>query len=403
MKILSIETSCDETALSLLNIIDDKITQPKFEVIDTELYSQADLHKEYGGVFPSLAKREHSKNLMPLLLSLFKIDIHKPVAEAGATLSGSDSELSKKTQNLTEEQVIKIKEIFEREPELSDMIIEHISRIPKPEVDLIAVTYGPGLEPALWVGINFARALSYIWQIPVIPTNHMEGHMVSILKNNEVKVEFPMLSLLISGGHTELVLIKKWGDYETIGQTLDDAVGEAFDKVARLMDLPYPGGPEISKLAEEARKLKLQSDLVKLPRPMINSKDYNFSFSGLKTAVLYLIKKLKDEGLFDEEMKKIIALDFENSATEILIRKTTEAATEYDVKRIIIGGGVIANKHIRETFLKLGDFPVSVPDLDLTTDNAIMIGIAGYLKSLRLDNATICPEIKAVGNLSFIK
>jgi N6-L-threonylcarbamoyladenine synthase len=264
---------------------------------------------------------------------------------------------------------------------------------------MIAVTYGPGLEPALWVGINFARALSYIWQIPVMPTNHMEGHIVSVLKDSQDPIEFPMISLLISGGHTELVLIKNWGEYEIIGQTLDDAVGEAFDKVARLMDLEYPGGPKVSKLAAQARTTELQEDEISLPRPMLNSGDYNFSFSGIKTAVLYLIQKLQKENRFDENMKQAVALDFENAVTEVLFKKTKQAVEQFSACRLIIGGGVIANQHIRDTFSQL-DIEVSVPEFELATDNAVMIAMAGYIKSFRCD-PEIFPEIKAEGNLKF--
>jgi len=405
MKILGIETSCDETALSLLDANEPSTgsdNNPEFKVLGTALFSQIELHKEYGGVYPSLAKREHAKNLIPLLEQMF----------AGFATKKPASEITE----FTDEQIKTLEEIFSREPELLETFLKYIPTIQRPNIDIIAVTYGPGLEPALWVGINFARALSYIWQIPVVPTNHMEGHIVSVLKDNSDIIEFPMVSLLISGGHTELILIKNWGDYEIIGQTLDDAVGEAFDKVARLMDLEYPGGPKISKLAEDARAENLPEKLleenpelaekIKLPRPMLNSGDYNFSFSGIKTAVLYLIQKLQASGEFDETIKKAIALEFENAATEVLFKKTSRAVEEFKAKRLIIGGGVIANKHIRDTFSKLetsgGSSPikVSVPEFELATDNAVMIAMAGYFKSLRI-TPEIFPEIRAEGNLKF--
>jgi N6-L-threonylcarbamoyladenine synthase len=227
----------------------------------------------------------------------------------------------------------------------------------------------------------------------------MEGHIVSVLKN-EHTITFPIISLLISGGHTELVLVKNWGHYQIIGQTLDDAIGEAFDKVARLMDLPYPGGPEVSKLAEQARLENLKNDSIKLPRPMLNSKDYNFSFSGIKTAVLYLIKKIKEQSQLDETTKKIIAREFEDAVTEVLFKKTERALGEFNAEILTIGGGVIANKNIREAFKKLNqkNIAVIVPEFDLATDNAVMIAMAGFLKSLR-ETAEIFPEIKAEGNL----
>ena len=280
MKILSIETSCDETGISILEVKGSK--NPQFKVLANSLNSQIKIHAQYGGVFPALAKREHQKNL-PILLE--------------KTL------LKAKLNN-------KIK-----------------------SVNLIAVTSGPGLEPALWTGIVFAKDLAKKWNVPLIPVNHMEGHILSVFgeEKNEFKIKkinFPALSLLVSGGHTELVLFEKFGKYKIIGETLDDAAGEAFDKVARMLLLPYPGGPEISKLASEARKNKNPLDIllpsaqksfakdflcpspsllprlpeatylrefIKLPRPMKYSKNFDFSFSGLKTAVLYLIRDLKEK------------------------------------------------------------------------------------------------------------
>lgn len=394
MKILGIETSCDETALSLLEVSGSD-NNPEFNVLSTALFSQIELHKKYGGVYPSLAKREHAKNLVPLLSQMLEKNTEKFTT------------LKSEPTKFTDEQIKTLEEVFEREPELLEAFLKYIPTIEIPDVDVIAVTYGPGLEPALWVGINFARALSYIWQIPVAPTNHMEGHIISVLKDTNEKIEFPMVSLLISGGHTELVLIKKWGDYKIIGQTLDDAVGEAFDKIARLMGLEYPGGPKISKLAETARIENIPTKLlesnpevaakISLPRPMLNSGDYNFSFSGIKTAVLYLVQKLEASGDFNEVTKKAVALEFENAATEVLFKKTKQAVEEYGAHRLIIGGGVIANKHIRETFSKL-DVEVSIPELELATDNAVMIAMAGYLQSLR-EEPKIFPEITAKGNL----
>ena len=410
MKILGIETSCDETALSLLDIEESKNSNtPKIETLSSELYSQVDIHKEYGGVFPTLAKREHSKNLVPLLIKLLsKTDIEFLGAE---TLENNESRF-----NLSENQIKTLNEIFEREPELLESFLKYIPKINRPDIDLISVTYGPGLEPALWVGINFARALSYIWDIPVIGANHMEGHIVSVLKNVERKLDFPTIALLISGGHTELVLVRDWGDYEIIGQTLDDAAGEAFDKVARLLDLPYPGGPEISKLAEQARGEKIKNndinesgknhtdqnlEKITLPRPMLKTDNYHFSFSGLKTAVLYLVKKIKEtEKELSPEIKKEIALEFENAVTEVLLHKTKKAIQNFQAVNLIIGGGVIANKHIRETFKNQLDLNVMIPEIDLATDNAVMIAIAGYFKSKR-EEPKIFPIIKAEGNLAF--
>jgi len=409
MKILSIETSCDETAISLLEANGEK-TNPEFNVLGDALYSQIEKHREFGGVYPSVAKREHALNLTPLLEKLLK--------ETNEEIIPND-EIIGIEQNIQKE----VREILSREPNLYEAFIKYVSKIKKPNIDLIAVTSGPGLEPALWVGINFARALSLVWQIPVVPVNHMEGHITSVLKEsaNIGKINFPAISLLISGGHTELVLIKGWGEYEIIGRTKDDAIGEAYDKVARLLDLEYPGGPKISALADISRekitngeldfKKRLDEFEISLPRPMLGTNDFDFSFSGIKTAVLYLVKKLKEKHgeTLSEEIKSLVALEFETAVTEVLLKKTSKAIDKYDAKDLIIGGGVIANKNIRETFARLQNdsetvtenINVWVPEINLTTDNSIMIGIAGYLNfKQNPDKAEINPEIVANGNLS---
>jgi N6-L-threonylcarbamoyladenine synthase len=218
------------------------------------------------------------------------------------------------------------------------------------------------------------------------------------------------LALLVSGGHTELVLIKKWMDYKIIGQTLDDAIGEAFDKVARMLGLPYPGGPEISKLAERERNSPHPSPLlvkereeIQLPRPMLYSKDFNFSFSGLKTAVLYLIRDLGGIEKISEEIRAKIALEFENAAIECLVRKTEKVLEKHKIKTLIVAGGVSANKHLRNELDKLAKkekVKLLFPLQELTGDNSIMIGIAGYLNYLK--NKKKVPKlnsIKATGNL----
>ncbi|MEK7091834.1 MAG: hypothetical protein AAB900_02475, partial [Patescibacteria group bacterium] len=312
--------------------------------------------------------------------------------------------------------------------------------ITKPKIDCLAVTAGPGLEPTLWVGINLAKALSLYWDIPLLPVNHLEGHLVSPLLIKNQTIKFPALAVIISGGHTEMVLAKKFGDYKIIGQTRDDAVGEAFDKVARLLGLPYPGGPEISRYADMAQnppaggrrssadktsgssashpqKSTFLSAIV-LPRPMINSKDYDFSFSGLKTAVLYLLPKL---GELTEEIKASVALEFETAVSEVLLHKTLQAAKAFKAKTIIVGGGVIANKRIRATFQQLTKSLSPRPSLLLpatthTGDNATMIAAAAYLnlsargrsalggkKSAKFPSLASGQKIKANGNLSLAK
>lgn len=381
MKILAIETSCDETAMAILETQSkDKMTisakeQTTFKILANEISSQIDIHKEYGGVFPALAKREHIKNL-PIVFS----------------------------------KVLKKAKIEEKNL--------------KKEFSAIAVTTGPGLEPALWTGIVFAKELSIKYNIPIVPVNHMEGHIFSIFPKkgktfivDSNKKIFPMLSLLVSGGHTELILIKDWMKYKKIGQTRDDAAGEAFDKIARMLGLPYPGGPEISRLADQARKLITSNEklIIKLPRPMIYSKDYDFSFSGLKTAVLYLIRDLKEKNpniLEDIKVKQSIAREFENAVVETLVHKTIKTIKQYKIKTLIVGGGVSANTYLQEQiqkeiknirksdFLTFKDLKAYFPLKALTGDNALMIAIAGYYQYKNKKMAKNINSIKAKGNLS---
>ena len=382
MKILSIETSCDDTAITIFEA-KGKIKNASFKILGNVSNSQIKIHKNYGGVYPNLAKKEHIKNL-PILLE----KVLKAVRQNLAT---------------------------------------------KKPVDAIAVTYGPGLEPSLWSGIVYAKELAEKWKCPLVPVNHMEGHILSVFGKNKgkfniPKINFPALSLLVSGGHTELVLMTNYLKYKIIGETLDDAAGEAFDKVARMLGLPYPGGPKISKLAEEERKMRLSRDgniaqadepsiaihqqagmrtrsgrqpHFSLPRPMMHSKNFNFSFFGLKTAVFYLIKKI---GKLDEKNKREIALEFENAVIETLVYKTIKAKEKYKANTLIVAGGVACNKHLqremKKTFGKKTKmlFPVK----ELTGDNSIMIGIAGYLQYIK--NKKRVPKISSIrarGNLGF--
>lgn len=340
MIILGIETSCDETAISVIEAKGD-LDSLEFMLLGSAVHSQIELHGEYGGVVPRLAKREHLKNL-PVVLE------------------------------------------------------EALTKAKKPKIDMVAVTVGPGLEPALWTGIKFAEELANKWEVPIVPTNHMEGHIASVLLESEKNVKFPALALLISGGHTELIFLKSWADKRKIGETVDDAVGEAYDKVARMLGLPYPGGPEINKLAILARERNNKLG-TRFPRPMLHSKNYNFSFSGLKTSILYFLKDNKDED------KTIIAREFEDAIIDTLLSKTKKAIEEYTPKTLIIGGGVIANTTLRENFLNLKniyqDLEILIPDKTLTTDNATMIGIAGYMEYL-INGKKKAANLKADGNLS---
>jgi N6-L-threonylcarbamoyladenine synthase len=359
MIILAIETSCDETAIAILKIVNCKL-----QILSNIVSSQIKIHAKWGGVVPSLAKREHIKNL-PIVLK-------KSLREAKISAQGGPASGWNK-------------------------------------IDLIAVTIGPGLEPALWTGINFAQELAKKWEKPIIPINHMEGHIFSVLLNRKEfsisNFQFPILALLVSGGHTKLVLIKKFLDYKIIGSTLDDAAGEAFDKVAKMLKLPYPGGPIVAKLADE----KVTAPFA-LPRPMINSKNYDFSFSGLKTAVLYKLRDLNFDNLKPSAQlitKKQICYEFQQAVIDVLISKTLRAAKEYKVKTIILGGGVAANQELRKQLSSQlsavsPQIKLLMPDIKFTGDNAAMIALAASFHATKksLNKHKVSPEnLKANGNL----
>lgn len=398
MIILSIETSCDDSAISLVKA-NGGFKRPQLEILSHNVSSQTKIHEKWGGVVPTLAKREHGRNLMPLLVKALK--------EAGL--------FTMDKKNLPAFEPKKIEKILEREPELLTEFFKTIPHLKKPKIDAIAVTEGPGLEPALWVGINFARALSSVWSKPIIPVNHLEGHLYAAIINENVKIknkkaktkdtkiQFPALALIVSGGHTELILVRDWLKYKLIGSTRDDAVGEAFDKVARILDLPYPGGPQISKLAKAAPQTTAPETEIKLPRPMINSGDFDFSFSGLKTAVLYLVQKLKAEGNFNNQAKALIAKDFQQACIDVLVSKTRRAIAKFRPKTVIIGGGVTANQELRNQLEKAvrqhPDINFFVPDQKFTTDNATMIAAAAYLRSLAKTPRKISPNLKAKGQM----
>lgn len=411
-KILAIETSCDETAIALLgcaklNNISNNVLGD-ISILGNTVSSQAELHAQFGGVYPALAKREHAKNIVPVLLNTLK--------QAGFNTD--------QKYIFNDDQRQYLKNLFNHEPELYEIFISELPIIESGAINNIAITTGPGLEPALWVGINFAKALNYIWGIPLIPVNHMEGHILSPLLSPTApdfsnKFELPALALLISGGHTEIVYVPELGKYNKIGQTLDDAVGEAFDKVARLLGLSYPGGPQISKLAQIDR-LSHPKATIELPKPMLHSGDLNMSFSGLKTAVLYMVQKLQtssETGELSDELKQNIARSFEDSVTEVLVKKVLKAIEQYagdeSVKTILVGGGVSANTFIKQNLtdaVQKYDANISVifPEVELSTDNAIMIGMVGALKIFTKTNQQIknsdiidAGEIVANSNWSF--
>jgi len=389
MRILSIETSCDETAISIIEAINDFPTAT-YQILGNALFSQIEIHKEFGGVFPMVAKREHAKTLVPMLEQAF--------TEA-ELLENNPTELD---HNENKE----ITSFLEREEGLAQSLLDFLHTHELSEIDLIAVTSGPGLEPALWVGISFAKALAVILKCPVVPVNHMEGHILAALynvveDNTLASIAFPAIALLISGGHTELVLMKGWAQYEKIGETRDDAVGEAFDKVARLMGLSYPGGPEIGRRASEARTAGLPLYKDKLPRPMIGTDDCDFSFSGLKTAVRYAI----DNREMTEDEKNALSRDFEEAVTEVLLKKTTKAIDNFDAHTLIIGGGVSANNFIRRSFetellASHPDVEIYFPHRNLATDNSIMIALAGHAEMANGRTGGALTLLKADGNRS---
>lgn len=326
INILAIETSCDETAASVLSG-DLAGAQPNFKFRSSVVKSQIEIHKKTGGVVPEVAAREHMVNILPVT--------EKALTDAKLKLN---------------------------------------------QIDYLAVTSGPGLVVSLIVGTEFAKGLSLASGIPLLPTNHMEGHLYSAFAKHLNKVKFPVLSIIVSGGHTMFVLMKDYKNYKVIGSTVDDAAGEAFDKIARLLKLPYPGGPEISKIAKFGK-----TDL-KFPRPMLDKQNFQFSFSGLKTAVLYYIdkltaqRKLNKRSLTKQE-KCDIAMSFENAVVDVLTTKAQRAVTKYGCKTISLSGGVAANTALREALRYMcidQKISFSVPDFELCTDNAQMIALAAY-------------------------
>ncbi len=307
--ILGIETSCDETSCS--------IVKNGTEEINTVILSQIDIHMLYGGVVPEIASRNHVKDIVFVIEKCLK-----------------DSSLS------------------------------------MDDINAIAVTYGPGLVGSLLVGIEAAKTISYIYNKPLVPVHHIRSHIYANAIGKGLS--FPLISLVISGGHTELLYMKDHFDYEVIGATLDDAVGECYDKVARVLDIPYPGGPVIDKMAFEGK------NNYKLPIPL-DDDSFNFSFSGLKSAVINLAHNMEQRG--EVLVKEDLACSFQNVVVESLTSKTIRAMEKYKVNNLILAGGVAANKGIRERFSELSlekGFNFSYPNIKYCTDNATMIASAGY-------------------------
>ena len=331
MHICAIETSCDETGIAIIDA-SGGLQNPRFKILKNLVSSQIKIHRPFGGVVPNLAKREHLKNL-PILLK--KLDPSFRLLNS---------------------------------------------------IDLIAVTIGPGLEPALWTGIAFARELAAKYKKTLVGVNHLEGHLYSFLlpTNHESQIAhrstiFPAIALIVSGGHTIILKMDLFTKWERLGETRDDAAGEAFDKVARLLDLPYPGGPEVEKIARSGNPSAIQ-----FPRPMLHDSslggEYDFSFSGLKTAVLYYLRDNKNNNKAD------VAASFEQAAVDVLVAKTIRAAKQFGTKSVLLSGGVAANKFLRRNMKqeaqKMG-INFFVPDFKYNQDNAAMIAAAGYMAYLR--------------------
>ena len=325
MLILGIESSCDDTSIALV-----KQSDTGFEVVRTQSISQIDVHRAFGGVVPEIAGRKHAEAIAPLI----------------------------------------------------EQTLEGI------RPDLIAVTSGPGLVTGLLVGVEAAKVLSFLWGVPVVGVNHISGHVHSVCithnSDNITRIDFPAVCLVVSGGHTELLLMKSHTEFELLGKTRDDAAGETFDKAAKMLGLPYPGGPEISKLAAAGN-----SDAIKFPRPMLDDESCDMSFAGLKTAIRYW---LEDNTIHDVDSrfrgndKEVISLadvcaSIEQAIVDVLVEKTRRAISKHNPKSLLLSGGVSANKTLREALLPIApNTNYLLPDAKFTMDNGAMISVAGYFQ-----------------------
>lgn len=339
MYILGLESSCDESAAAIL-----QASGQRTKILSNVIASQIDIHAQYGGVIPEIAAREHVLHILPSV----------------------------------------------------ETALKQAKILPK-DLKAIAVTQGPGLITSLIAAIETAKALAVVWNKPLIPVNHIVGHIYANFINQMTPPKFPALALVVSGGHSNLIYMSDHYNFKIIGQTRDDAAGEAYDKAAKMLGLAYPGGPIIAEFAEKFRLLKRPTE-IELPRPMINSKDFDFSFSGLKTALLYKLQK-------DKQWKKRLpeyCFAFEQAIIETLIAKTIKATSKYPVKSILLAGGVAANKALRNQLsLNIAEkFPkikLYLPSTQFTTDNAAMIASAGYFRYYKEKDKSFIPfqDLKA--------
>ena len=326
MKVLGIETSCDETGVAIYD--------SNHGLLGHVLYSQVRLHADYGGVVPELASRDHVRKLLPLI----------------------------------------------------DQCL-HKAALAKTEIDAVAYTSGPGLIGALMVGASVGRALAWSWRVPAIAVHHMEGHLLAPMLEPEPP-QFPFVALLVSGGHTQLVSVEGIGKYNTLGESLDDAAGEAFDKTAKLLGLGYPGGPALAKLAEQG-----DSNRFNFPRPMMDRPGLDFSFSGLKTHALTTLAQVAD----DEQAKADVAAAFQSAVVDTLIGKSKRALKQAGMTRLVVAGGVSANKLMREKLAQLAKsdkISVYFPRLEFCTDNGAMIAFAGCQRLLAGQQSQLEVEVK---------
>ncbi|BEI42210.1 MULTISPECIES: tRNA (adenosine(37)-N6)-threonylcarbamoyltransferase complex transferase subunit TsaD [unclassified Polynucleobacter] len=336
MIVLGIETSCDETGLAIYDTGPWEAGRPAHHgTLGAALHSQIEMHQNYGGVVPELASRDHIRRLIPLL--------NKALKDSGRTFQ---------------------------------------------EVDAIAYAQGPGLAGALLVGSAFANALALATQKPLVGVHHLEGHLLSPLlaDGSSRPPKFPFVALLVSGGHTQLMLVNRIGDYQLLGETVDDAAGEAFDKTAKLLGLDYPGGAALSKLAESGKAAGFD-----LPRPMLHSKDLDFSFSGLKTAVLHQVKKAQSTNSDTESFRANLACAFVEAVTDVLSHKAMAALEQMECRDLVVAGGVGANTQLRKKLTAMATacgYQVHYPPIELCTDNGVMIAFAGALRLLQSGSTT---------------